>query len=89
MFDIVWYKNLLTLAAKAVMPVVLTPMSTAQRRSDTSFQKKIHIKSYYELDDNLIDFAEYFESYLSYFNLEFKNDFNEKITNKQIGRWSN
>lgn len=87
MFDLKWYNKLLRLVAAAITPVTLIAMSTAQCKSDTSYRKE---KARYneEVDENIINYSFYFEDYLNYFNLEFKNILNPKVTNKQIGCWT-
>lgn len=88
MFDLKWYNYLLRLVAKAIVPVPLIAMTTAQRRSDPSFHCREYANDMQkEYDENLVEFSIYFKKYLKYFDLQFKNLFNEKITNTQISRW--
>lgn len=86
MFDLKFYKKLLKIVSAAITPVPLVMMDTHHFRS-TGELPKTHTQFNREFGEDIINLSFYFEQYLRYFNLEFKEQFNSKLSNKHYSNW--
>ena len=86
MFDLKWYKKILRITTAANTSVPLKTVEISQQVFNAkTYGGNTKFKS--EFNENTIDLAYYFETYLMYFDLEFKEQFNSKVANKHYGNW--
>ncbi len=81
MFDLKWYKKMLQIVDRATTTPPLVGVEISQHIGDMKIRRE-NTKFKSEFDKNTIDLAYYLETYLQYFGLEFKEQYNSKVCNK-------